>query len=98
MPSVFLHLIDEVIRIDANAMTADESRPEVKRIPLRIHGIHHFFRVNAHAMEGTRKFIHEGDVDIALRVLDEFRRFSHLDAGSAVDRRDGLPIDLRDGV
>ena len=49
-------------------------------------------------MEGTRKFIHEGDVDIALRVLDEFRRFSHLDAGSAVDRRDGLPIDLRDGV
>ena len=49
-------------------------------------------------MESTRKFIHEGDVDIALRILDEFRRFGHLDAGGAVNGRDGRPIDLRDGV
>ena len=50
-------------------------------------------------MENDGKLIHKGDIDIALGILDDLRRFRHLDGFRAVDTRvDHQFIDLRHDV
>ncbi len=40
--------------------------------------------VDAHSIEYLREFVHESDIHISLRVLDDFRGLSNLDGGSLV--------------
>jgi hypothetical protein len=40
--------------------------------------------VDAHGVEYLGQLVHEGDVDVALRVLDDFRGFGDFDRGGFV--------------
>ena len=58
-----------------------------------------FERVDAKPREDQAEFIHQRDVDVALRVLDDLGRFSDLDAAGLVcSGGDDLPIQGIDGI
>jgi len=67
---------------------ADEPRPERQEIPLRARGLENVERVDAHPVEDQRQLVHQGDIQIALRVLDHLRRLRHLDRGGAMNAGD----------
>ena len=81
MMSVFFRLVGEVVRIDANAMPADQSRPEFQKIPFGAGRVEYFGRIQSHFIEDDGELIHEGDIDIALRVFDHLGGFGDLNAG-----------------
>ena len=54
--------------------------PERQEIPLGAGRGEHFARVDAEAIEEQRQLVDERDVDVALRVLDDLRRFGDADA------------------
>ena len=82
-----LRLVRQVVRVDADAVAADEPRPEVQEVPFRSRGLQHGFRVYPHAVEDDGQLVHERDVDVPLRVLDDLRGLRDLDAGRAVHAR-----------
>src|SRR4029078_9514618 len=61
-----------------------EPRTKRKEVPLRPGGGEHFVGVDADLVEDQRELIHQRDVQIALRVLDDLRGLGHLDRGGAV--------------
>ena len=94
-----LRLVGQVIRIDADAMPADESRAKRQEVPLRAGGLEHFLGIDADALEDHRELVDQCDVDVALRVLDDFCGFGNLDARRPVRAgRDDRAIDGIDEV
>ena len=87
MVAELVGLVGEVIRVDADAMPADQSRPKRQEVPFRSRGIQHFGRVDADLMEDQRELVHQRDVEIALRVLDHLGCFGDLDRRGADGRR-----------
>ncbi len=69
----------QVVGIDADAVTADEARRELEEVPLRCSSGQHVTRADAHAIEDQRELVHQSDVEIALRVLDDLCCLSDLD-------------------
>ena len=56
-------------------------------------------RADAHAIEDERELVHQRDVEIALRVLDDLRGFGDLDRRRAVHARgDDRAVDARDAL
>ena len=80
-----LCLIDKIVGIDADAVSADQSRGEAQRIPLRIHRIDDLARIDIHTVKRHRELIHESNIDVALRVLRHLRRLGNADGGCAVN-------------
>jgi hypothetical protein len=80
----FLGLVGQIIGIDADAMAADQARPERQEIPLGAGGEQYFFGIDAQALEQQRQFVDQGDIDVALGVFDHLGGFRHADAGGAV--------------
>jgi len=68
-----LSLEREIIRVDADAVTADEAGTERQEIPLRASRLEDRNRVEAHAIEDERELVHQRDVQVALGVLDDLR-------------------------
>ena len=73
-------------------MTAHQAGTEAKRIPFGVHAVDDLVGVDPHALKHHRHLVHEGDVDIALAVLDELDRLRRL------DRRDGKRAGLDDRI
>ena len=65
--------------------------PERQEIPFRFRRREHLVRVEPQAVEDDRQLVHQRDVEVALRVLDHFRRLRNLDARSAMDARRNDP-------
>ena len=84
MISKLFCLIGKIIGIHTDAMPTYQSRTEPECIPFRIHAIHHFVGVNAHAVKYHSQFVHKGDVDIALTVFHNLNSFCSFDAGHRV--------------
>jgi hypothetical protein len=63
--------VRQVIRIDADAVPAHEAGVEGQEVPFRAGGLKHLHRVDPHPVEDQRELVHEPDVEIALRVLDD---------------------------
>ncbi len=74
----------QVVGIDADAMTADETGGEGQEIPFGPGGAQDFGGPQAEAVEDQGQFVHQGDVDVALDVFDDLRGFSDLDGGGTV--------------
>ena len=79
-----LGLVREVVRVDADAVAADQARAERQEVPLGARGLQHLVRVDAQALEDDGQLVDEGDVEVALRVLDHLGRLGHLDRGRAI--------------
>ena len=76
-----LRLVRKIVRIDADAVAADEARPERQKIPLGAGCSEHGFSVDAHSVEDNCQFIDESNVEVALGVLDNLGGLCNFDAG-----------------
>lgn len=74
--------IDEVVRIDADTVATNQARREIQGVPLGIHGLDDFFRVDIHMVESAGYFIHESNIDVTLGIFDELGRFSYSKVGA----------------
>jgi hypothetical protein len=66
---------------------------EAQEIPLGAGRLEHFAGVDADLVE-DRNLVHQGDVDVALGVLDHLGRFGHLDRRCLVDAGDHRAIEI----
>ena len=82
-----LCLVREVIRVHADAVPADEARPERQEVPLRAGGLQHLVSLDPQPLEDDRKLVDERDIEVALRVLDHLGRFGDFDRRRAVYAR-----------
>jgi len=71
----------QIVRIDANAVTADQARLERQEVPLGAGGFQHFLRADTQTVANDRQFVHQSDVDVTLRVFDDLGSFGHHDRG-----------------
>ena len=85
MIAQFLCLINEIVRVYANAMAAHQSGLESQRIPLGIHSLQHFIGVDVHQVERNGQFIHKGNIDISLGIFHQLSRFGHQDGRHWID-------------
>ena len=69
----------QIIRVDADAVAADQPRLERQEVPLGPRRGEHVPHRQPDLREDLRDLVHEGDVDVALGVLDRFRGFGGLD-------------------
>ena len=75
-----LRLVGEVVRVHADAVAAHQAGAEGQKVPLAAGGLQHGFGVDAHLVEDDGQLVDEGDVDVALGVLDHLGGFGHADA------------------
>ena len=91
--------IGQVIRIDADAVAADQPRLKRHEIPFGPRRRQHVAGVDVERLEDQRQLVHERDVEIALGVLDDLGGFGDLDRGRAVDAGgDDRAVDVGDDV
>ena len=67
-----LGLVGQVIRVHPDAVPADQPRLERQEIPFRACRFQNLIGVDPHLVEDHRQFVHERNVQVALRVLDYF--------------------------
>lgn len=92
-----LRLVGEVVGVHADAVAADQARTEGQEVPLAAGGLQHGLGVDAHLVEDDGQLVDEGDVDVALGVLDDLGGFGHLDAFGLVGADDDdLAVELVD--
>ena len=77
-------LVGEVVGVDADAVATDQARAEGQEVPFAAGGFQHLQGVDAELAEDQRQFIHQGDVEVALGVLDDLGRLGDADAAGAV--------------
>src|SRR5262249_47729161 len=75
----------EVEGIDADAVAADEAGAEVEEVPLGARRLQHVVDRDAEAAEDHGDFVDEGDVEIALGVLDDLGGFGRADVAGDED-------------
>ena len=80
-----LRLRRQVVRVDADAVTADQARAELQEVPLRAGRVEHVAACGCPAVEDDRELVHQRDVEVALRVLDDLGGLGDLDRRRAVD-------------
>jgi hypothetical protein len=78
-------------------VAANQARAERKEVPLAAGRFQDLDRVNTDAIENDRQLVHQGDIQIPLRVLDDLGGLGHLDARSRINAgRDHAAIHLPD--
>src|SRR6266702_4874363 len=77
--SGLLWLVRQVIRIDTDAVSADESWTEFQEIPFRARGFENFIGIDSEPVKDDCELVHQCDVQVALRILDDLSGFSDLD-------------------
>jgi len=78
-----LRQVAEVKRVDPDAMPADQPRLEAEEIPLGPGRVEHVPRRHPDLGHDLGDFVHEGDVDVALGILDHLGRFGRADRRGA---------------
>ena len=79
-----LSTLSQIVRINPNTVTTYETWTEWKKIPLGTCSLEYIKRIDTHFIEDMRKLIDEGNVDIALTVLNNLSSFSYLYSWSEV--------------
>ena len=95
----FLGLVGDVERIDADAVAADQARLEGQEVPLGAGGLEHVARVDAQPVGDQGDLVDQGDVDVALGVLQHLGELGDADRRGAVGAgRDHALVDGVDDV
>ena len=81
MAKVFIDVsaMRQIVRVDPDAVPADQTRHEVEKVPFRACSRQHLLCVEAQLVEDDREFIHQGNVQITLGVFDYLGRLRNLD-------------------
>ena len=92
MVANLLGLVGEVVGVDADAVPADQAGAEGEEIPLGAGSRQHLGGIDAQAIENEGEFVDQGDIDVALGVLDDLGRLRDADAagGKGAGRDDRL--------
>src|ERR1700688_2236121 len=77
-------LMCQIIRIDPNAVTTDQTWPKWQEVPLRTSGLQHFLGIYAEPLEYKGKLVDQRDVDVALRIFDDLRGLGDANATDLV--------------
>src|SRR5690606_26268953 len=77
----------QVVGINTDAVAAHQPRCELQEVPFGAGGLQNLRGANADEIADLRHLVHQGDIDIALRVFQNFRRLGHLDRRGAVHAR-----------
>ncbi len=80
-----VRFMGEIVGIDTNAMTAYQAGAEWQEVPFGAGGLQDFQGVDADLVKDDGQFVHQGDIEIALGVFDDFGGFCHFDTGGPVD-------------
>ena len=84
MVSEFFGLPGEVVRIHTNAVATYQARSKGQEIPFGTRRFQYVVGVYANAVADDGKLVDQGNIDIALGVLDDLRSFGGFYVGSAV--------------
>ena len=80
-------------------MATHEAGLELQEVPLRSCCRQDVDRADAHAIEHQRELVHERDVEVALRVLDDLRGLRDLDRRRAMNARiDDCAVRIRNAL
>ncbi len=82
--ALLLGLVREVVGVDADAVTADQPGAERQEVPLGAGRLQHLAGVDAEAVKQHGQLVHQGDVEVALGVLDDLGCLRDADARCAV--------------
>ena len=77
-------LVRQVVGVHADAVPADQAGLEAQEVPLGSCSFQHFGGVDAQLVENDRQLVHQGDVEVALGVLDHLGRLRGLDGRGPV--------------
>ena len=83
----FVGLPGEIVRVDADAVAADQAGLKLEKIPLGARRFKHLEGVDADAVKNDAELVDQGDVDVALGVLNDLGGLGHADAAGAVCAR-----------
>ena len=88
----FLGLVGDIEWIDADAMASDQARPKRKEVPLGAGSFQDILGVYAQPVTDQRDFVDQGDVDVALRILQHLGKLRDPDRFRSVGacRHDAL--------
>ena len=75
-----LGLVSQIVGIHTDAVSAHQARLEGQEIPLAARRREYFLGVDLQAVEDEGELVDEGDVDVALGVLDDLGRLGDPDA------------------
>src|SRR5687768_7839361 len=79
MISETLRFVRQIIRIDPNTMTSNQSRLERQKVPFCSGCFKYFVCIDSDSFKDQRKFVHKCNVYIALRIFDYFGGLSDLE-------------------
>ena len=74
-------LVREVVRIDGNAMSSDESGTIFEEVPLGSSGFDNIVGVDSYAVADECELVHKGDIHVALAILYGFCCLCHFHVG-----------------
>ncbi len=77
-------LVGQVVGVDTDAVTSHQAGPEWQEIPLGARRLQHIQRIDTQLVENHRQLVHQGNVKVALGILDDLGRLCHLHAGGAM--------------
>ena len=99
MESDRLRFVCQIVGIDADAVAADEARPIAVEIPLGAGCLQYLARLDAEFFEKLRQLVDEGDIEVALDVLDDLGGLRDPDGTRLVRaRRDDRAVDAIDEI
>src|SRR5207249_8292107 len=79
----------------SDAMPAHQAGTEIEEVPFAARRIEHVINRKPEIAEDHGHFVDEGDVDVALGVLDDLGGFGGADVGRAVDRSEEHTSELQ---
>ena len=95
--AIALGALGEVVGVNADAVTSDESWTEGQEVPLGASSLKDVEGVDTHLVEDLAQLIDESDIDVTLAVLNDLGSLGYLDGGSEVGAgSDNAAIDLVD--
>ena len=84
MISDLLGYVCQIVRVDTNAMSADQARTKWQEIPFSTRSIQHLLGIQAEPIEDHCQFVDQCDVYVALGVLDHLGCFCNPNTGHRV--------------
>jgi len=79
--------VSEVIGINPNAVATYKAWGKVEKIPFGSGGSEHLRGIDIQLVENCRKLVHERNIEISLRVFNDFGSFRGLNVSRSVNAR-----------
>ena len=79
-----VRLVRQIVRVDADAMSTNQSWPKAQEVPFRAGCLQHLGRIDPDLMTDQGKLVDQRDVKVPLRVFDDLGGLRDLDAARPV--------------